>query len=488
MSKSTKTPHAVIAAVCDDTGFRAVALHKQNDSVEIHWAKRMASEGGSWEAFAAECGLASGPQAGQSGGASHPAVAVGLDSTAVAFYRINAPNVGREETGAIVRMQAESLLPLPPSQIEVAWRTTPSTNGNVDVTIAAARRDYLRRFAAEARPFRPRTILPACEGTARTWHDLFSERERQALIISIGVRNTQICVVLNGYVTNAAVLDVGMDDLAVVDGESPPPTEAPEVIERFAQDIRTVLESFHWSKSVSWPMLVLSDGSDRIDRVVAALNAADLDVKASLPKPQALGMPVGLDSSDLYEYRAPLGLGLMLLDGPAETLDLFARMNEAEQEEKAKSAWYSTTLAAIVAVVMLVVLLATWCVGDVISERRLTALVAQPEFEQARERQTLLKTVARNRPDLLGLLTDVNAGENNGIVLDTLHFKKGQMVTLMGRADNMEQMWTFQKNLLGNKSIKDVNITNNAQDAKTKKIKFTMVFHYKSFTKKEAVL
>jgi len=488
MSKSAKTPHAVIAAVRDDTGFKAVALHKQNDSVEIRWAKCLGTEGTTWDAFASECGLKAGSPAGRSGGGSHPTVAVGLDSTAVAFYKINAPTVGREETDAIVRMQAESLLPLPPSQIEVAWRAMPSTNGSVDVTIAAARRDYLRRFADETRSFQPQTILPACEGTARTWHDLFSERERQALIISIGARNTQVCVVLNGHVTNAAVLDMGLDDLALVEGASATSTKTPEVIERFAQDIRAALESFHWSESVSWPMLVLSDGSDRLDRVIAALNAVGLEVRPSLPKPQALGMLVGLDSCDLYEYRAPLGLALMLLDGPAETLDLFARMNEADQEAKAKSAWYSTTLAASVAVVMLVVLLAVWCAGDVISERRLSALVAQPEFEQARERQTLIKTVARHRPDLLGLLTDINAGENNGIVLDTLHFKKGQMVTLIGRADKMEQMWQFQENLLGHKSIKGVNITQNTKDAKTKKIKFTMVFHYKNFTKKEAVL
>lgn len=483
MSKSAKTPNSAIAVVRDDTGFRAVALHKQNDSVEIQWARHRATEGTTWDAFAVECGLAA--EVGRRGGGPHPAVAAGLDPSAVAFYRINAPNVGREETDAIVRMQAESLLPLPTSQIEVAWRTMPSSNGNVDVTIAATRRDYLRRFAADARPFRPQTILPACEGTARTWHDLFSERERQAVIISIGVRNTQVCVAMNGYVANAAVLDVGMDDLAVVKDESAASAEATEVIERFAQDVRSVLESFRWSQSASWPMLVLSDGSDRFDRVVAALNTAGLDVKASRPKPQTLGMPVGLDARDCYEYRAPLGLALMLLDGPAETLDLFTRMNEAEEEEKAKSAWYSTTLAGIIAALMLIVLIATWCGGDVISERRLTALVNQPAFEQARERQILLKMVARHRPDLLGLLTEVNAGENKGIVLDALHFKKGQTVTLMGRADNMEQMWKFQENLLGRKGIKDVNITNNTQDAKTKKIKFTMVFHYKNFTRKD---
>jgi hypothetical protein len=52
----------------------------------------------------------------------------------------------------------------------------------------------------------------------------------------------------------------------------------------------------------------------------------------------------------------------------------------------------------------------------------------------------------------------------------------------------MEQMWKFQENLLGQKGIKDVKITNNSRDAKSKKIKFTMEFQYKRFTKKDAVL
>jgi hypothetical protein len=233
---------------------------------------------------------------------------------------------------------------------------------------------------------------------------------------------------------------------------------------------------------------VLSDGSETISRLVEALNATGLNARASVPKAQALGMPVGLGPRDLYEYRAALGLALIGMDGSGETLNLFARLSEVEQTKKAKSAWYSTTLAAVAAVVMLVVFIATWYAVDVTSEKRLTELVNLPKFKEARDHQLLLETVARHRPDLLGLLTDVNAGQNDGIVLDTLHFKKGQTVTIMGRAGNMEQMWRFQENLLGQKHIKDVQISNNSMDAKSKKIKFTMEFQYRRFTKKDAVL
>ena len=89
---------------------------------------------------------------------------------------------------------------------------------------------------------------------------------------------------------------------------------------------------------------------------------------------------------------------------------------------------------------------------------------------------------------MLELLTLVNAGPNEGVVLDTLHFKKGQAVTVTGQADNMEQMWKFQSNLRGQKELKGAEIVNATPDSKTKKIKFTITFEYREFTKKESAL
>ena len=96
--------------------------------------------------------------------------------------------------------------------------------------------------------------------------------------------------------------------------------------------------------------------------------------------------------------------------------------------------------------------------------------------------------MAQNRPDLLQLLADINAGQNSGIVLDSLHFKKGQPVTLTGQADNEEQLWSFQKNLAGRKGIEDAEPSGVSQDSKSKKIRFTITFQYKGYTKKDAVL
>ena len=494
MSKGDRTSHAVLAAARDDARFKAVEVRKHDKVTEVLWTKSLPADTKSWGDFATECGFAASPDGHDRAHRRHAASVVGLDPTGVAFYRIRTPAVAEEEMAAIVRMQAESLLPLPPEQIEVAWRTSPSTNGDVDITIAAARREYLHKFAGSVRRFRPREILLSCEGMARAWQNLFSDGERQALLVSIGAENTQVCLVRSGQVTHAAVLGTGVADL----GErglheaqmADPPSEIhnPQSAERFAQDLRAVLTSFGWDESSDWPMLVLSDGGETMERIVQSLNLAGLPAKASLPSVQSLKAPSGFGTQEIYDYRVPLGLALIGLEQPAETLNLFEGIAADEELQKTASAWRSVLLAGAVAFVALVALILTVYFTDVASAKRWNTLVATPEFEAARQHQALLKTVARHRPDMLQLLADISAGENDGIVLDSLHFKKGQTATIAGRAGNMEQMWKYQTGLIDHKNIDNVEITNAARDSKTKKIKFTMVFEYRNFSRKEAAL
>jgi hypothetical protein len=484
MNKNAKTQCSVIAAVKDDAHFRAVEVRSQDGVTEIVWAKALPSEGRTWSDFAAHCGF--GDDLGRRRTPPQDAMAViGLDSTAVAFYRITAPAVDKEETAAIVRMQAESLLPLPPDQIEVAWRTLPSTDGKVDVTIAAARSDHLERFADSVRDFRPRHILLSCEGTARAWQHLFDGRERQAVIVSLGGRSTQVCMVQAGRVVHAAVVDMGMDALA---NESLDAGRSAEQMERFAVDVRTILDCFGGDASAAWPIFVLSDGSELFDRVAASLNAAGLRATACQPGMSDLKGPRAFQAGHLYEYRTPLGLALLAARDPDEHLDLFAGILHDQTQTKTGRTRRSVIIAGAIAAIMLVLLIVTSYAVDKARDARYKELLAQTDLGQAKERQNLFKTVAQHRPDLLQLFADISGGPSAGVVLDGFHFKKGQPVTLTGQADNEEQMWKLQENLRARKGLTDVEISNASQDAKTKKVKFTITFHYRGFTKKEAVL
>jgi hypothetical protein len=483
MSKGAKTAHSVIAVAKDDARFKAVEVCQRDGQVEVLWSRSLPAAERTWSDFAAACGFATGASGPDKTVRRHAAAVVGLDPTGVVLYRLRVPAVGQEELAAIVRMQAESLLPLPAPQMEVAWRTSPTTNGKLDVTLAVARKEYLQRFAGNVQDFRPRRILLSCEGTARVWRSLFAGGVRQALVVSIGEDHTQVCLVLDGLVTQAVVLDTGMAALVSAREHAP----AGEITGRFAQDIQSVLSSFGWDAASDWPVVVLSDGGQNVAHIVEFLQAAGLPAEAAVPSAPDFKLPDGFGTSELYDYRVPLGLALTALDGPAGALDLFERVGAAEQQ-KAQASRRSVILAAALAVVMLVALVVAWYAVDMALARRLKAQVADPNFEAARQHQALLKTVARHRPDALQLLLDVNAGQNDGIVLDSIHFRKGQAVTVTGQADNMEQMWKYEGNLREQKGIKDVEITNSPVDAKTHKIKFTITFQYGNFTKKGAAL
>jgi hypothetical protein len=268
---------------------------------------------------------------------------------------------------------------------------------------------------------------------------------------------------------------------------APEHAAAGEITERFARDLQAVLSSFGWDTRSGWPVVVLSDGSPGIERIVASLQAAGLPAEAAVPMTQELKVPAGFGAAETYDYRVPLGLALTALDGPAETLDLFEHLGAGVQQQ-ADAGRRSVVLAGALAVVMFIALVLTWYAVDLALARRLKAQVADPNFEAARQHQVLLQTVARHRPDILQLLLDVNAGQNDGVVLDSIHFKKGQTVTVTGQADKEEQMWKYEANLREQKGITGVVFTNTPPDPKTRKIKFTATFQYRNFSKKGAAL
>jgi len=486
MSNQVATGHSAIVIAREENKLKAVELKKQDGAFEVVWTKSGQSGDDGWSAFAAECGLSTVGTKHRKATGGRIGV-VGFESTGVAFYRIDAPVVGDEETEAMVKMQAETILPLPPEQMELTWRRGPVRDGKVGITIAAARRESLQTLLDGVRDFEPARILLDCEGTVRAWKVVFSGREKDAIVVSLTARSTQVCLVEDGQLSNAVVLDIGVEDLLDMAPNLPGAAELleqTEVTERFLQDMRSVLESFGYAEHVALPILVLSDGSSTIQSLISYLRSAGINARAVLPAAGSLRTSNDLSLNQLYEYRLPIGLGLMALQAPADALDLFANLYDGGRAAKKSSALYSPKVAGVIALILLAVSAAVWYGLDVATERRLTNLQAKAGFQELLQRQALMKTVARQRPDLLQLLSEMSSGENRGVTLDSFYFKKGQPVTISGQVQGNEQLYDFHKNLLGKKGITDVNIQNTSRDNKTKKVSFTMTFHYKTFTKK----
>ena len=479
---------SVTAIAQDGNKLKAVKLGKQGAFFQVLWTKSSEAGDLDWKAFELECGLVA-ETTGKDKNSNGNMVVAGFDSAGVVFYRLDLPTVPEKEIAAMVKLQAEARLPLPAEQMELAWRVGQVQNGKVPVTIAAARKELLEKFVENVRGFEPEKILLDCEGIVKAWRAFFSGDGRNAVVVSMTPRNTQVCLAQNGRLSNAVVLDMGTEDFAqttqgLSDFAAGRLEDQTETTERFVQDIRSVLELFGYSGLAGLPVFVLSDNSVVHEAIVSSLKSAGLNVRAAFPQIERLDTKTSLSSEDIYEYRVPIGLALTALDGDTDGLNIFEHLYTPPGEVKSRHWLSSAKTAYAIAAVMLVLLVIVAYAVDVASPGAIEKRLANTDIDLLIQRQRLIKSVASQRPDLLELLNKINSGDNKGIVLDKLDFKKGRLASISGQTKDAEQMYKFQRSLLAIKGITDVKIQNPSRDNKTKKLKFTMTFHYKNFTKK----
>jgi len=484
---------SVIAVVQEENKLKALELCKQGTVFELLWTKSSDASQINLPRFAAECGLSAGHIAQTEKGRDKIAV-VGFDSTGVVFYRISVPAVREEELGAMVRLQAESRLPLPAEQMEVVWRADRVQDGQVSVTVAAARKEQLQGFVEKVRGFEPAKILLHCEGVVKAWREFFSGNDEPAVIVSIGERNTQVCLAERGRLINAVSLDIGMGDFSTAGSVA----EQTETTERFAQDMRSVLELFRYgevphpqenvggdSVIAVLPVFVLSDGSSVMESTVSCLVSAGLNARTALPDIQKLRAGAELSAEDVYEYRVPIGLASMALEGRTEELNIFERLYKPAEEELKRRWYYWPKVTGAIAVVMLALLVAVLYAVDVAELNRWRGSEAEKDCSLLVQRYKLIRTVSTQRPDLLGLLNEINSSGSKGIMLDSFYFKKGRPVSISGQAEKAEQLYKFEKNLQDRKFIRNVKMTY-SKEPKGDKLNFTLTFDYKSFTEKKS--
>jgi Tfp pilus assembly PilM family ATPase len=472
---------SVVAIVNDDNEFKGVELRKQDGSFEILWTRSNEDADVNWRGFAAECGLSVEPTALEEADSDRMVVA-GFNTEGTIFHRTTVPAVGDKEIESIIRLQAETRLPLPSEQIELTWRTDQLRDGQMGVTIAVARKEQLQKFVGNVRCFKPGKILLNSEGIVKIWEVFFSGNKENALVLSAGAYNTQVCLVEGGRLSNAVVLDIGIDDFStdVTEGQS-------EATERFAQDMRSVLDLFDCSNQEELPVFVLSDGSASHVSIVSSLRLAGLNARVATPNINGLMAKSELSDEDIYQYRTPIGLALLALEADSDELNIFENLYNP-YKKIVKSHWlYSSTVALAIASIMLVLLVVVSYAVDITGpnsiEKRIEASVSDVDMNLLVKRQQLIKTVARERPDLLDLFKVVNESGEKGITLTSFYFKKGQPVSISGQASSNDQLSRYEKNLQNTKGIEKVNYNANT-NTKSKKITFTMTFHYKNFSTK----
>ena len=475
-----KTHHSVIAITQEEDKLKAIELQQHNGTTNVLWTKSSDDNMVNMEDFAAKCGL-SVDSTKQINPENRSTVVVGFNSASVVFYRINVPSVGEQEIASMVRLQAETRLPLPAEQMEMAWRADQMRNGQVGCIVAAARKKPLEGFVKNVRNFEPTKILLDCEGVTKAWRSFFGGTEKLAVVVSMTSQNTQVCLVEEGRLCNAMLLDIGMEDFSTEDE-----AEIMQTSERFIQDMISVLELFGYINQSEIPVFLLSDGNSAHMNIVSSLNSAGLDAQIALPDIKELRTSSEIGIQDIYEYRVPIGLGLMAFETSKNELNIFKNIYVPVSKKEKKHWLYSPIVTGAIAAAVLILWLSIFFIVDITKpgaiDRRLKKSASNADINNLIQRQNLIRSVAQQRPDLLDLLSKVNASGENGITLESFHYKKGQPVTIIGEASGNEQLYKFWENLQNNKNINSVKM-NPSRDAKSKKTKFTITFHYKNFTK-----
>ncbi len=504
------TRKSVLAIVREDGILKGVELRRRNGATEILWAGRADNPDAEWQSFASECGLPDKPAA-EGEDKDRRMVVIGFGSTPTVFHRASVPPVARQEIESIVRLQAETRLPLPAEQTELAWRSDPAQNGQVGVTMVVARKELLQRFADDVAPLNPSKILLDCEGIVKSWAAVFAEEEKEAVVVSVGTRSTQVCLSRDGRLSNAVILDFGLEDFSgqaetAEDTSTENSETQTEAIERFIQDMRSVMSLFGFTNPSEIPIFVLSDESAVYSNLASSMRSADLNARAVSPNVQALTAEGKTGTEWMYDYRAAIGLGLMALDDNDDELNLFENVYRPADKEQKKHWILSPKVAGTIAGVMLLILAVVSYAIDLKSPKSIkdrveaSTAAAKTDLDSLVQRQRLIKTVARERPDMLDLIKTINECGEDGVLLNSIHFKKDQKVNIAGQLKSSDQLYKFQENLNNHKDITDAEIQNTGKvSSKGGRpggppsrggrggkggITFTMTFHYKNFTKK----
>ena len=518
-SGATK-PLCVVAMAQADGRLQAVELRRESGRFEILWTQTGKDNQCDWMQFAADCGLARGPVE-QSEGEDRKKLVAGFSSAGVVFNRIDVPAAAGAEVESIVRIQAESRLPLSADQMEIAWRAGHARNGQMPVTVAVARTGHLKTFVENVRGISPTQIMLNSEGVIEAWRTFFGGDEAIALVVSVFENSSQLCLAENGVLINAVVLDMGVKEFSSADLHS-------EAAERFVRDMKGILEMFGYGGSAELPIYVLSDGSEAVSTMVAALESSGLDARGVTPDITRINRSSQLDAEIIYDYRLPIGLGLAGLEARGDELNIFNRLYDPLRKDEAASGLSLIKRYAAVAAAALVLGVLVWYAVDIAKpgaiDKAVKSVLSETDMKEIMNRQGLRRAIAAQRPDVLELIQLVNdiargkddsprgandgptrggdpgprggnegprggnegpRGEDGGragIKLQELDFKTGQVASVSGESPGTEQVYKFEKDLNANKHIKDAKIRSQSQDAKSKKYQFSIEFKYKNFS------
>jgi len=403
---------------------------------------------------------------------SNTPTVLGVDPSGIAFYNIEVPSVDDAQMTPIVRMQAETVLPLPLDQMQIAYRKGRPIAEKSRITIAAARTSKLSQYVPFAKTHAIENIVLSADGIARAFNELFDIPENDFVALNIRTRDTQVLLCQDGNLVKAASLDIGIEQLS--DPENPSD-------EIFVYDLRNALDMFGLDMTDQPAVYIHSQSRRLAESVTIGLNDAGIQTTLAELKPSAIDYAQDQTLNKAYRCLEAIGSALLILDEENKPLDLFAGLLSEDKNKKQKNFVANPLLkSAVLFVLMLILAVFTL---DYLNKLEL-AKYNNEDVEKLVKDQKIRKLIATQRPDILELMTVIHKDTPGGIIINGISFKKGEKVTITAQASNQQQMVALQEFLSNKKEFTDVTRQNPSFDAKKKKYNFKINFHYKNWTRK----
>ncbi len=471
----------IYAVAKDGDDVRTAKIQLRSNHCELVWGKTSSIAGAGLGTRAIElC-----PEMRNVSGGNSERLLAGFDSESVLFKRLEIPTANKAETESIVNFQAQAQIPLEPAQMEMVYRLNSSNGEHCNVTMAATRRGVLRDFVSSLGPVKPDGLLLDSEAVVAAWRNLFGGSDMATIVVSIGAHNTKVCRADKGKLIDSSSIDVGVSELS----EGVDSIANVQVVDRFIQDLRSVIELFEIKGTVP-PVHVLSDKSYYIESLVRQMNVSGIKAYEVAADADAVivNSSLGGDARQaIYDYRVCLGLALLGQVEREHRLNIFDNIYLAGEKPKKAKMFNSLIASAVAVVVAGVLLLLTFYVADVQALKKIEKNFDNSKVEtnvtQLIAKRNLKTEVAKHRPELLEFITIADTNEVRGIGLDGIEFTKNKPIILKGKADNQDALFKYQDYLREQKDISDVKIQSMPKDSKSNKLNFVMGMHYKEYTK-----
>lgn len=401
---------------------------------------------------------------------------MGIDCSGIAFYCLQIPPVNDGRAASIVEMQMETILPLPPDQMQVDWQGGDIKNGKRIVTVAVAKKQQLRKYVELASDYDVSKIILNRQGLVKAFNRLYECPDSGFVIANVRCSDTQLLLSENGRLVHAITLDIGSDEIS--GGKD----FASSDCLLFVHDLTSAMELFAEKTSDTLPILVLTPDMSLTNDVMFVCVQAGIDTR------EAVYIGTCLKGDDVFsagkpgEYLEAVGIAMLAIENDASELNLFRGIYERQTEQKKKGPWRGLIFSSVVCVAMLLLTLFV-CTK---TNAGYLARYDNDDVRQLIKMQKARKYIAGQRPDILDLLMEISKGAPKGMMTDSFSFKKGQPVIISGKASNLDEVIKLQEFLGSKKDLDNIDIGNPKRDEKAKKTSYRITFDYKDWTKKRS--